>query len=222
MTHRVLIVDDHRLFAETIRATLVDLGRHVVEIATRGDEAIEAVERDRPEVILLDLGLPDRSGFEVGVEILERWPDVRILVVTAMSDRRSASVALRNGFHGYLTKDAPVARFARAVESILDGQVVMPQGLTDLGYGPKGDDDHDAVRLRADQLTRRELDVLALMVAGVDGRGIAEELCISSNTVRTHAQSILTKLQVHSRLEAATFAVRHGIVAPPGMSTRSA
>jgi two-component system nitrate/nitrite response regulator NarL len=221
MTHRVLIVDDHRLFAETIRATLVELGHDVVEIATRGEEAIGAMERHHPEVVLLDLGLPDRPGFDVGAEILERWPEVRILVVTAMSDRRSASEAIRNGFHGYLTKDAPVARFARAVESVVDGQVVMPQGLTDFGVGGKGDD-VDAVRLRADQLTRRELDVLELMVAGVDGHGIAKQLGISSNTVRTHAQSILTKLQVHSRLEAATFAVRHGIVAPPGMTTRSA
>jgi two-component system nitrate/nitrite response regulator NarL len=218
---RILIVDDHRLFAETIRVTLTEIGHHVIDLATSGAEALDAVDAHRPDVVLLDLGLPDRPGLDVGADILQRYPHVRLLAVTASTDRRTATEALRRGFYGFLTKDAPVERFMRAIDSVLDGQVVMPQGLA--GFGPLSpDDDLDAVHLRARQLTPREFEVLSLMVAGIDGRGIARELSISTNTVRTHAQSILTKLQVHSRLEAATFAVRHGIVEPPGSASRSA
>jgi two-component system nitrate/nitrite response regulator NarL len=218
---RILIVDDHVLFAETIRATLRETGHHVVALATSGAEALEAVEAQRPDVVLLDLGLPDRPGLDVGVAILERHPRMRLLAVTASTDPRTATQALRRGFYGFLTKDASVERFMRAIDLVLDGQVVMPQGLA--GLGPQSpDDDLDAVNLRARHLTPREYEVLSLMVAGLDGRGIARALSISRNTVRTHAQSILTKLQVHSRLEAATFAVRHGIVASPGSTSRSA
>ena len=116
-----------------------------------------------------------------------------------------AAGALQIGFRGYLTKSAPVAQFVNSVHSVLDGQFVMPHRP-----GPSSDaaQDRDTQLLIA-QLTARERQVLALLVRGASGSEIAAELGISRNTVRTHVQSIMTKLQVHSRLEAVTFAVRH-------------
>ncbi len=207
-----MIVDDHMLFAEAIQVALEDLGMTVVGVVPTGGEAVAFVERSMPDIILMDLALPDQSGLATGRTILDRWPEAKILALTALSDRSAVDEALRIGFRGYLTKDTPVARFVNSVRSVTDGHVVLPLRLAPVGRRAPGDDE---VALLAEQLTTREREVLALLVQGADGRTVANALGISRNTVRTHVQSILTKLQVHSRLEAATFAVRHRLVDVP-------
>ncbi len=206
---RVLIVDDHMLFAEAIRSALEGVGLSVVGIAVTAEEGISKVRRSRPDLILMDVALPDQSGLAAGKRILDEWPDARILALTALDDRVVADEALRIGFRGLLTKDTHVSQFVNSIRSILDGQMVLPHRLGPAGGRSSGDED---ATLLAAQLTRREREVLGLLVRGAGGLEIAEELGISRNTVRTHVQSILTKLQVHSRLQAATFAVRHRLI----------
>jgi two-component system nitrate/nitrite response regulator NarL len=200
------------LFAEAIRVALEDLGMSVVEVVSRGAEAVEAVDRSNPDIILMDIALPDQSGLAAGQMILERHPDAKIIAVTALSERAVVDEALRVGFVGYLTKDTPVAQFVNAVRSAMDGHLVLPHRLSPNGRPTQRQEE---VALLASQLTPREREVLALLVRGANGKLAATQLGISSNTVRTHVQSILTKLQVHSRLEAATFAVRHRLVEIP-------
>ncbi len=212
-----MIVDDHVLFAQAISAALQDAGMGVCAAVINGRDALAFLETDRADVILMDLGLPDRSGLAVGREILERWPEMKILAVTALDDPKAVDDALRAGFRGYLTKDTPVARFISSLEAIVDGQVVTPHRLIPGGHRRRPADD---ISLLVTQLTSREREVLGLLMEGADGRTIARRLGISRNTVRTHVQSILSKLQVHSRLEAATFAVRHHLVPVPSNQTR--
>lgn len=200
------------LFAEAIRVAIEDLGMSVIRVATTGEDAIAEVDRAVPDVILMDIGLPDQSGLVAGRTILERHPEAKVIALTALSDRATVDEALRIGFVGYLTKDTPVARFVNAIRSAMDGHLVLPQRLSPTRRRSQAEEE---VALMASQLTPREREVLALLVQGADGRTAASTLGISLNTVRTHVQSILTKLQVHSRLEAATFAVRHGIVEVP-------
>jgi len=183
-----------------------------VAVVTSGRAALAYLEDDRPDVILLDLGLPDRSGLAVGREILEAWPEAKLMVLTALDDPKAVEEASRAGFRGYLTKDTPVSRFVSSIEAIVAGQEVFPHRLAQATRRPGSS---DSVWLLISQLTPREREVLGLLVEGADGRTIAARLGISRNTVRTHVQSILTKLQVHSRLEAATLAVRHRVVPVP-------
>ena len=200
------------MFAEAIRSALDDAGMEAVGVVTTGRAALAFLEDDRPDVILLDLGLPDRSGLAVGREILELWPEAKLMVLTALDDPKAVEEAMRAGFRGYLTKDTPVSRFVSSIEAIVSGQEVFPHRGAQRMRRPGS---NDSVWLLISQLTPREREVLGLLVEGADGRTIATRLGISRNTVRTHVQSILTKLQVHSRLEAATLAVRHRVVPLP-------
>lgn len=200
------------LFADAIAAAMGDDGLDVAGSARDGAGAIEFLERESVDVVLMDIGLPDRSGLAVAREILERWPDTKVLAVTALDDPRAADDAMRMGFAGYVTKDTSVERFTASVRAVMEGQVVLPRRLVS---GGRQVDVSDGFALLVDQLTPREHEVLALLVQGADGGEIARRLGISRNTVRTHVQSILTKLQVHSRLEAATLAVRHRLVPIP-------
>lgn len=216
---RVLIVDDHLLFGDAIKPTLAAAGLEVIAVARTGAEGLEEARRHRPELVLVDLGLPDRDGMDVATQILLECADTKVVVVTALDDARFVAEALRRGLHGYLTKDTPLSRFLSGVRAAIDGQVVVPKGLA--AAAVIGGRRRDMVSVLADQLTSREREVLGLLVEGMDGRAIANQLTISTNTVRTHIQSILTKLQVHSRLEAATFAVRNRLVDRPGERRRA-
>jgi two-component system, NarL family, nitrate/nitrite response regulator NarL len=200
------------LFADAIAAAMGDDGLDVAGSVRDGAGAIEFLERESVDVVLMDIGLPDRSGLAVARDILERWPETKVLAVTALDDPRAADDAMRMGFAGYVTKDTSVERFTASVRAVMEGQVVLPRRLVS---GGRQVDMSDGFALLVDQLTPREHEVLALLVQGADGGEIARRLGISRNTVRTHVQSILTKLQVHSRLEAATLAVRHRLVPVP-------
>jgi two-component system nitrate/nitrite response regulator NarL len=204
-----LIVDDHVLFAEAMTVALRNRKMEIVRAYTAA-EALEAVGSDRFDLVLMDIGLPDRSGLSVGAQIVAEHDDLKVLAVTALDDPDAAVRAIRSGFHGYITKDTDLTRFIAAIESALGGQVVMPRRLTRKETGKEARGDYLAALIAS--LTTREREVLALLTEGKNGSRIAETLRISQNTVRTHVQSILTKLQVHSRLEAAAFAVQHGLV----------
>ena len=202
-----MIVDDHVLFAEAVTVALRNREMEVVRASTAA-EAVEAVGSDRFDLVLMDIGLPDRSGLSVGAQIVAEHDDLKVLAVTALDDADAAVRAIRSGFHGYITKDTELTRFVAAIESALEGQVVMPRRLTRKEKQGRG----DYLAALIASLTTREREVLELLTEGMNGSRIAETLRISENTVRTHVQSILTKLQVHSRLEAAAFAVQHGLV----------
>jgi len=216
---RILIVEDQVLFSEAIRLALEERDMVVVGMATTGEEALAMAQETDPDLALVDIGLPDRSGLAVGKQILEEHPGVKVLALTVLEDPRVMREALRLGFHGYILKDIPVVRFVRAVETVMAGEVVVPRKRAPRLTGT-GSSDDEAVALLASQLTRRELEVLELLVEGAEGLAIAQRLGIAPNTVRTHVQSILTKLQVHSRLEAVAFAVQHRLTPLPRTSDR--
>jgi two-component system nitrate/nitrite response regulator NarL len=201
---KTLIVDDHRLFAEVLRASLEDLGLELLPPASDGSEAMIALRTHAPDLVLIDLGLPDINGLELGRRMLSERPGLKVVAVTALPDSDAVTDAIRLGFSGYVTKDTPLSQFMASVRAVLDGQVVVahrPAHALTLA------EDGEVFLLH--QLTRRERDVLALLMEGAGPADIARRLSVSRNTVRTHVQNILMKLQVHTRLEAVAFASRH-------------
>ena len=209
---RVLIVDDHALFTDAILPVLQGMEEmDVLGVARSGREGLALTRRELPELALVDLGLPDMSGIALGRRILEEMPGTRVLALTGRKDSEAVSEALAAGFSGYLTKDIPMASFADRVRSALEGEVVRPEPMPSPRPRVRTPEAENA-ELLASQLTKRELQVLTLLVEGSDNAEIARSLGVSANTVRTHVQSILTKLGVRSRLQAAAFAVRHRVV----------
>lgn len=208
---RVLIVDDHQLFAEAIRGALIADGIQVVGVATNKREALELALCECPDLVVMDLMLPDANGIDLGGMIKQQCPQIKILILTALKDPRTLKTAMGRGFHGYLTKDTPIDRFVASIRTVLNGEVIIPYGLSTSVAGGRSIEEQSAL-LRADQLTRRERQVLRLLVQGASSEEISSHLGVSPHTVRTHVQNVLTKLQVKSRLGAAAFAVKHRLV----------
>lgn len=206
------MVDAHRLFVEAMGCVLEQYGADIIGRAFTASEGVELASREHPDVTLIDLHLPDGSGLDAGKEILLADPMARIVAITGVRDRGAEREAIRAGFRGYIPKDARMASVVNGIREVLQGKVVVIPRTRDASAHERAGGSRDA-RLASD-LTERERDVLELIVSGATSEIIADRLGISRNTVRTHVQSVLTKLQVHSRLEAAAFAVRHGLVDP--------
>jgi DNA-binding NarL/FixJ family response regulator len=205
----VLVIEDHRLFADLMRWTVERLGMSVVGMAASEPEALAMADAERPDMVLVDIGLPGADGLVVGREIHRRLPAAKVVAVTALDDPATARKAMAMGFRGYLSKDLPALQFAASIQAIVEGRAIFPR----LGVSPTR-------RTRTNggspggprHLTRREREVLLLLTDGLRGTEIATRLSISPRTVRTYVQSILHKLQVHSRLEAVAVALETGLV----------
>lgn len=202
----VVIVEDQRLFADVVRLTLERSGMNVVAVTETAEDAREAIERLRPNVVLVDLNLPDEDGLELGDQISVTLPETKVVAVTARDDPATIEESIRRGFAGYIPKSSSAAAFARALESIIEGQLVVPRTHVQRGPRRRGTRDKTA------SLTVREREVLGLLAGGATGEEIASALHVSPHTIRTHIQRILEKLNVHSRLQAAAIAMREGLV----------
>ena len=207
---RILIVDDHLLFAEVIRSSLEDHGFEVVGIVSSGTQALPAVRAAQPEIVLMDLGLPDMDGAAAGSRILKEFPSIKVIAVTAFTDGQAIGDAIRSGFHGFMTKDIPLDEFIDDVIEAANGGFPTRHG-TGSGRSRARPAMHRDADLLIGHLTSREREVLQLLAEGARSKQITEQLSVSPHTVRTHIQNILTKLQVHSRLQAAALAVRYGV-----------
>jgi two-component system NarL family response regulator len=211
---RVLIVDDHTLFAEALAARL---GREpdlvILPIAVDLRRAFALIATERPQVIVLDMTLGAENGLEVLDHVRRRDPDVRVVVLTAMNDTDAIVQVLRRGAVGWLSKTEGADLVARVIRSVARrGGWVPPDVLGDVlrrlvsgGHEPDGGSGQLA------ELTPREREVLQCMVDGLNRAEIAEWLGLSANTVRTHTQNLLAKLDMHSALEAITLAMRAGM-----------
>jgi DNA-binding NarL/FixJ family response regulator len=215
---RVIVVDDQELFRRGMIMLLsVEEGIDVVGEASDGVAATELAASAVPDVVLMDVRMPKRSGIEACLTIKDAAPSAKILMLTVSEEEADLYEAVKNGASGYLLKDASIDEVAQAVALVAEGQsLISPSMATKLldefkqmsVVGRRQD-------VAAPRLTDRELEVLRLVARGLNNRDIARELFISENTVKNHVRNILEKLQLHSRMEAVMYAVREKLLDIP-------
>ena len=215
-TIRVMIVDDHALFRRGLQMVLeAEEGIEVVGEAGDGQEAIQKAEEAMPDVVLMDVRMPKRSGIEATTALKEVLPNVKILMLTISDEEADLYEAIKAGASGYLLKEISIEEVANAVRAVEAGQSLISPSmasklLTEFATMVKKTDDRQP--LPAPRLTERELQVLKLVAQGFNNRDIAKDLFISENTVKNHVRNILEKLHLHSRMEAVVYAVREKLL----------
>jgi DNA-binding NarL/FixJ family response regulator len=208
MSIRVLLVDDHPLIRDGIRTLLEkDPGIQLTGAVGTAREAFQKVEKDPPDILLLDMELPDLAGPEVARQVLAAHPQLKILVLSAHDDKEYINELLKLGAAGYLIKDEAPELILDAIRGIAQGQ----QGWMSRQVTAQMSEILREEEI-PDLLTPREKEVLRLVVAGRTNQAIGLELDVSEKTVEKHLESIFSKLNVASRVEAAVLAVREGLV----------
>jgi DNA-binding NarL/FixJ family response regulator len=229
----VLVVDDHPMWRHSVAASLEDAGCSVAGTAGDGAQALRVARATRPQVVLLDLHLPDLSGAEVIRRLLAADPSVRIVVLSASGERQDVLDAMTAGAAGYLVKSAQFREMLEAVRAAAAGQAVFTPGLAGLvlgeyrrlaaaaGTGERASADERAGTSRpagagtgdppTPQLTERETEVLRLVAKGMTYPEIATLLVLSPRTVQNHVQNTLIKLQLHNKAQLVRYALEHGM-----------
>lgn len=208
---RVLIADDHALFRDGLRSLLEARGVEVVGEAKNGREAIELARRHRPDIVLMDLTMPEVDGLTATRLVATELPDVRVVILTASDDEADLFEAVKSGAQGYLLKNLEADEFFQALASVMAGEPVLTPRLArrllqELAQRP-------AVQEQAAMLTDREREILELLVQGVtSNRELAERLFISENTVKYHLKNIMSKLHLKNRAQVIAYALRTGLV----------
>jgi DNA-binding NarL/FixJ family response regulator len=213
---RVLVVDDHELFRRGLEIVLSqEPDIEVVGEAGDGAEAVGKAADLLPDIILMDVRMPRRSGIEACTAIKEVAPSTRIIMLTISDEEADLYDAIKAGATGYLLKEISTDEVSAAIRAVADGQSQISPSmaaklLTEFKSMVQRTDERPLVP--APRLTDRELEVLKLVATGMNNRDIAKELFISENTVKNHVRNILEKLQLHSRMEAVVYAVREKIL----------
>jgi len=211
-----LIVDDHRTFGEALRIAMDrEKDVRVVGVATSGEEAVSIAETEQPDVVLMDIEMPGMDGIEAIRKVKAVDPNARIVVVSAHQGELILARAVEAGASGFLSKETALQDLVASVRLAYQGEpLIEPDEVSRVLRHLRHRRAQEASEAqRAERLTRRETEILQLMADGVPTDEIASGLQVSPYTLRTHVQNVLTKLGVHSKLEALAFAIRHGKVA---------
>ena len=214
---RVLLADDHALVRAGIASLLETWGMEVVGQAADGREALELARTLRPDLILMDIGMPNVSGLEATRLVKSELPDVRIVMVTVSDDDADLFEAIKSGAEGYLLKGMSETDFNRVLSGIASGEPALSSGLAVRildEFARRSQPASDAPQDQ-EELTEREREVLMLVSEGATNREIAARLVISEHTVSFHVRNILAKLHLKNRAQAVAYAIRSGLAGPP-------
>jgi DNA-binding NarL/FixJ family response regulator len=219
---RVLVADDHPVFRRGMRAILgAEPDTELLGEATDGEEAVTLALELRPDVILMDLNMPNLNGIEATRRILQANPDTAILMLTMFEDDKSILAAMRAGAHGYVLKGADGAEMLRAIHAVASGEAIfsptITRRLTEY-FATSGGDSKASSAQAFPNLTEREHEILSLMAEGYTNGAIASRLYLSPKTVRNYVSSIFTKLEVSDRSQAIVQARKAGVGTNGGSS----
>ena len=210
---RVMVVDDHPMWRDGVARDLEEAGYEIVATASDGSEAIARAKATRPDVLVLDLNIPEPDGAAVTAQVVADVPEMKVLVLSASGEQDDVLQAVKSGATGYLVKSATKEALVDAVAKTADGEAVFTPGLAGLVLGEyrRLSDASPADEPDAPALTERETEVLRLVAKGLAYKQIADRLVLSHRTVQNHVQNTLRKLQMHNRAELVRYAIEHGI-----------
>ncbi|MFN2263668.1 MAG: LuxR C-terminal-related transcriptional regulator [Anaerolineales bacterium] len=214
----ISMVEDHQILVDSLSLML----RYEPDIEFLGSaDSIETgrslIEETTPDVLLLDVGLPDGSGLDLIPDVKQISPDTNIVVLTSLKDETTLMRVVDSGISGFVSKDSQLSDLLITIRKAAEGEIVMPTSLL-VGLLMRMPRDKAAAYQDDkgwERLTTREQEVLERLAAGKSGDEIAEELHIAPLTVRTHIRNLMAKMGVHSRLEAVTFGMKNGLINPP-------
>jgi len=209
---RVLIIDDHALFRVGLQGLLEQRGIDIVGAVASGPEGLELIEHIEPDIVLLDMRMPDMGGLEVLQQIRQIKPALSVVMLTTSNEEKDLIKSLRMGAQGYLLKDMEPDELVGALRDIEKGRSVVAHDLADaLARMVQGEASIEDEEGPFSELTPREMEILCLLAEGQSNKLIARNLGISDGTVKLHVKAILRKLGIHSRVEAAVIAVEQGL-----------
>jgi len=208
-----MVVDDHPMWRDGVARDLAEAGYDVVATAGTGAEALTRAKAARPQVVVLDLNIPEPDGVDVTRTLVAGDPSMRVLVLSASGEQADVLDAVKAGATGYLVKSASRATLVGAVLSVSQGGAVFTPGLAGLVLGEyrRLSDAPESEEPDAPRLTERETEVLRLVAKGLGYKQIAERLFLSHRTVQNHVQNTLRKLQLHNRVELVRYAIEQGL-----------
>lgn len=211
MAVNVMITDDHSMIREGLKQLLELEGDFkVVAEAADGVECISKLEEITPDVLLLDINMPNMNGLEVLLKMKEKRIKVKVLVLTIHSEVEYLLKAVDIGVNGYLLKDSESAELKKAINAVVNGENYIQPSLIPVLNAKMIDRDKDTVKIES--LTKRELEVLKNLSYGMYNKEIAEKLDISERTVKNHISNIFKKIEVTDRTQAAVFAIRNNLI----------
>ncbi|RMF02755.1 MAG: DNA-binding response regulator [Chloroflexi bacterium] len=218
---RILLVDDHTLFREGIRRLVNEQpNMKIVAEAATGRQAVDRAIEFNPDVILMDIAMPDMTGLQATKVIREQLPQTRILLLTVHDDREYLFHGLEAGASGYVLKEAEAQALVMAIQAVHRGEIYLYPSVTRWlvqDYLQRGTRANAEEQQRLTELTDRQQTVLQLLAEGCSNQDIAAELVLSPYTVQTHIQNIMKKLNLHNRAELIKYAIRYGLtdLTPP-------
>jgi two-component system response regulator DegU len=227
MTTKIIIIDDHQLFREGVKRILdFEKSFEVVAEGEDGTQAVQLVEEYRPDVVIMDINMPHMNGVDATRELIERFPDTHVIILSIHDDENYVQHALKTGASGYLLKEMDADALVEAVKVVAEGGSYLHPKVThnlvkeyrrlalEESEGNTGGVFVPALEIRRPLhlLTRRECEVLQLLADGKSNRGIGEELFISEKTVKNHVSNILQKMNVNDRTQAVVVAIKNGWV----------
>jgi DNA-binding NarL/FixJ family response regulator len=207
---RVMVVDDHPMWRDAVERDLAAAGFEVVAVAATGTEAVNRFNATRPQVVVLDLQIPEPSGVEVTAQVLASEPSSRVLILSASGEQDDVLAAVKAGATGYLVKSASREELIDAVRRVAAGDSVFTPGLAALVLGEFRRMDQPAMP-PGERLTDRETEILKMVAKGMSYKQIAERLVLSHRTVQNHVQNTLRKLQMHNRVELTRYVIEQGL-----------
>jgi len=212
---RVMVVDDHPMWRDAVERDLTAEGFDVVAVASDGREALRRFPAARPDLVVLDLQIPEPDGVAVTAEVVALDPGVRVLILSASGEQEDVLAAVKAGATGYLVKSASRAELVEACTRVAQGETVYTPGLAGLVLGEYRRLSSEPVTTdeEAPRLTDRETEVLRLVAKGLSSKEIAARLVLSHRTVQNHVQNTLRKLQLHNRVQLVRYAFEQGLEA---------